>query len=216
MKGHFLLSLLLLLFSCTEKNVAPNAELEQLKTQLFRPATDISMLPIYADPPTGDYEDMMQGKFMFQLDSSQLTLVQKHKKELEPMILQRIDSGYAWVYLAAYLEYEAAIPLLRKKLMTTHSFYGWEQGTGEPDAEETTRQHLEDQNYCYQLAYIRAIEYISKKPIDKAIELTATEKDSLLALSAGCVPDSAAVDGFTGYCGARWLLEKLKAPGQGR
>ncbi len=216
MKGHSLLSLLLLLFSCAEKNVASNAELEQLKTQLFRPATDISTLPVYADPPTGDYEEMATGKFLFQVDSSQLRLITKYKKELEPMILQRIDSGYAWVYLAAYLEYEAAIPLLRQKLVNTHSFYGWEQGTGEPVAAETTRQHLEDQNYCYQLAYIRAIEYISKKPVDKVIQLTATEKDSLLTLSAGCVPDSVVVDGFTGYCQARWLLGKLKAPAQGR
>ncbi len=213
MKAYFLL-LLLLLFSCEEKNVSQEAELEQLKTQLFRPSREISALPIYADPPTGDYEEMMQGKFMFQMDSSQLTLIQKHRKEIEPMILQRIDSGYAWVYLAAYLEYEAAIPLLRKELMTTHSFYGWEQGLGEPDAEETTRQHLKDKEYCYQLAYIRAIEYISKKPVNEVVKLTAAEKDSLDVQLAGCVPDSVNAEGFDGYCQARWLLGKLDGTGR--
>jgi hypothetical protein len=214
MKASVLLSFLLLLFSCAEEKVVPDAELEQLKTVLFKPATDISSLPIYADPPTGDYEEMAQGKFMFQLDSSRVTLIRKYKKELEPMILQRIDSGYAWVYLAAYLEYQAAIPLLREKLLRTHSFYGWEQGTGEPDAEETTRRHLEDQNYCYQLAYIRAIEYISKKPVNEAVRLTASEKDSLAMQSAGCVPDSVNAEKFTGSCQARWLLGKLAAQGQ--
>lgn len=195
---YFFFFFLTLLCAC---GPGTDTEFQNLKAELFRPVEDMSELPIYADPPTGDWEDVREGVFNFQLDSTELTLLNKYRKELEPLVLQYLDSATAWVYLAAYLRYESAVPALKQALLECDDFYGWEGG----DYTSLDR-YLDDEQYCYQMAYIAAIEYITQKPISSAISLSKEESDQLSALAAQCqVSDT--LDEST--CAALWLLEKI-------
>ena len=203
MKNRFHLFPLLLFFIYSCNSNQTNEELENLKAELFKPVNDISELPLYADPPTSDYEDVKEGNFSFQIDSAKILLLKKYSKELEPLVLQRIDSGYAWVYLSAFLKYDSAVPKLRKALLQCNKFYGWEGGDY-----STIGRFLDDEQYCYQMAYIAAIEYIVQKPIDKAITLTEEEKKQLTERAKGCAI-SDTMDEKS--CSAHWLLNKLSS-----
>ncbi len=176
-------------------------ELENLKNNLFKKTTDISELPIYADPSTSDYEDVKKGIFLFQIDSFEIEKIKKYKSELEPFIIQRIDSGYSWIYLASYLHYESAVPKIKDRLLKCDKFYGWEGG----DYQKIER-YLDDEQYCYQMAYITAIEYITGKPISKAITLTDKENAYLKNKADKCIECNKDAQAF---CWARWLLDKL-------
>ncbi len=205
-----IISLFSALISCNE-NSKNQRELDALEKLLFGNSKDVSLLPVYADPATGDYEDFAKGKFVFQIDTGKIALIKKYRDELEPMIEARFDSSYSWIYLAAFLRDENAIPLLKKKLLHDHFFYGWEEGDPDKyhtDADEYDLQ-LEDHNYCFQLMCISAIEYISGKPIEREIALTDSERDSLTAAAKKCFPDSCASLEFTNACESYWLLCKL-------
>ena len=195
---YFIFLLFVLLYSCRQNS---NAEFESLKADLFKHVEDVSELPVYADPPTGDYEDVKEGIFSFQIDTAQQSLLTKYSKELEPHIIKYLDSGYSWVYLAAYLKYESAIPKLKQLLLDCDNFYGWEGGDY-----STVDRYLDDEQYCYQLAYVAAIEYITEKPLGEAIRLTTEEKIKLSDAATNCThPDS--ID--ENSCPARWLLGKI-------
>jgi hypothetical protein len=183
-------------------NQADHKELDELKHSLFKKG-DVSALPIYADPPTGDYEDMSKGKFLLQVDSTRLHLIVKYKMELEPMIIERLDSSYSWVYLAAYLRLPSAVPVLKQHLIYNEAFYGWEGG----DYTQIER-YLEDPQYPYQMADLRAIELITGKPVHEAIDLSEKEHDYLKALSDKCRAEN--TEELTKYCRGRWLLAKLR------
>ncbi len=198
----FFYLLLFSIFSAGCKNTVIDNDFEILKSNLFKKAADASELPIYADPPTSDYEDFKKGKFQFQIDSIEIRKINKYRKELESSIIQRIDSGYAWVYLAAYLRYESAIPKIKELLLKCDKFYGWEG----PDYSKTD-SYLEDGQYCDQMAYITAIEYISKKNISKAVKLTTAEYNYLKSRADKCSENNK--DSLNIFCPQRWLLGKL-------
>jgi len=192
-----------LLSACSDRPPV-NTELEGLKNKLFSHKTDVSELPIYADPPTADYEEFKKGIFSFQADSAEIEMIKKYRSELEPDILQRLDSGYAWVYLAAFLKYRSAVPEIKNLLLNCERFYGWEG----PDYSKIESYLIDDIQYCYQMAYISAIEYITSEPIDKAVTITDNEFKELKAKSEKCTDTS--IDSIDAYCSARWLLGKLK------
>lgn len=190
-----------ILSSCNQ-NPSSNAEFENLKGELFKKVKDISELPIYADPPTQDYNDFKKGIFLFQIDSTEIKKIKKYRKELEPYILQYIDSGYSWIYLAAFLHYKSAVPKIRNLLLKCNKFYGWEGG----DYSKIER-YLDDEQYCYQLAYIAAIEHISKKNISLAITLSEKEYNDLKIKADKCKKCN---KDALAFCYARWMLKKLK------
>ncbi len=197
MKYFFVLFVVFLL-SCGQNS---NQEFEKLKADLFKPTKDVSELPIYADPATGDYDSVKQGKFLFQIDSGKIFLIKKYRTELEPFVLQYLDSGDCWVYLAAFLKYESALPKLKQLLLNCDNFYGWEGGDY-----STIDRYLDDEQYCYQMAYVSSIEYISGKSLYKAITLTDAERKKLSGKAKACVL-SDTLDGKV--CAARWLLTKF-------
>lgn len=178
-------------------------EFNELKSKLFDKTSTDYETPIYADPPTADYEDVKKGIFLFQMDSIEIEKIKKYRNELEPYIVQHIDSGYTWVYLAAFLKYESAIPKITSRLLACHEFYGWEG----PDYSKIESYLNDDYQYCYQMAYISAIEYIRSKPIREAIILSNQEYDALKENASKCVEVIA--DEFMTYCAARWLLKKM-------
>ena len=197
----FVLSFTISSFQCNQ-NLKSKAELDALKSELFCDANDVSKWPIYADPPDGDYEDAGNGIFRFQIDTMQIAKIIKYREELEPQILQYIDSAYCWVYLAAYLKYESAIPPIKDKLLHSDRIYGWEG----PDYEKV-ESYLYDEQYCYQLAYIACIEYISGKPLNKAITLNDDEVLHLKSKADKC--NEMHMDSLDIYCPGRWLMERL-------
>lgn len=198
----FIGAIISILFAACKNQVTSDKDLENLKKELFKKTSDISELPIYADPSTMDYEDFKQDKFAFQVDSFEIQKIKKYKNELEPLIIQRIDSGYCWVYLAAYLHYESAIPKIKDKLLKCDKFYGWEG----PDYQKI-ESYFVDGQYCYQMAYIAAIEHISRKPLSSSIELTNQEYENLKKIADHCNENN--IDNLSDVCYARWLLDKF-------
>jgi hypothetical protein len=188
------------------------AELDQLRSFLLSQQASDSF-PIYADPPSGDYEELRKGEFLIQ-DSAKLELIKKYRTQLEPLIIAHVDTATRFVYLAAYLQYQSAVPVLKKQLLNTSSFdfYGWEGGdpTADKTAESAYRGMLDDHQYPYAMARIAAIEYISGKPLPEAAPLTMEEEITLTAKSASCIPDSSNSKQFEESCKAYWLLSKLK------
>jgi hypothetical protein len=183
-----------------------NNELEDLKNNLFNKSNDISQHPIYADPPTADYEDFKKGIFRVQADSITISKIKKYKDELEPLILERIDSGYSWVYLAAFLKYESAVPEIKRSLLKCDSFYMWEGGWNYSEIDA----YLSEMQYPFQMAYISAIEYITSNTIEQSITLTQKEHIDLKSKAASCTTANIDSLDFHAYCSARWLLRKLK------
>ena len=181
--------------------VSDKNEFENLKNILFGNSSDISELPIYADPPTMDFNDFKKDRFIFQIDSIEIEKIKKYRNELEPFIVQRIDSGYSWVYLAAFLYYESAVPKIKDMLLNCDKFYGWEGG----DYQKIER-YLDDEQYCYQMAYIAAIEHITGKSISESIKLTDQENTYLKNKANKCVECN---KDALAFCWARWLLDKL-------
>jgi hypothetical protein len=188
-----------LLSPCT----AQENELEVLKKRLFTRKADISLFPVYADPPTGDYSDLKKGIVHFQIDSSEIVKVNLYKDELEPLIIQRLDSSLSWVYLAAYLKYNSALPAIKDQLIHCEKFYGWEGGDY-----SQLQTHLKDEQYCYQMAYIAAIEYISQKPLSEAITLSDSEYSALKLIADQC--NMNIKENLDKVCYAKWLLQKIK------
>lgn len=211
MRNLFFL-LLLSLYSC--RTSAPdNSELSQLKKQLSDARADISRMPIYADPATGDYEDLKNGVFSVQ-DSAQLALISGYKNELESFIVQQIDSAPSFMYLAAYLKYSSAVPVLKHTLLRKDyfGFYGWEKGTsGEKQtAADRCNEQLQDHEYPYQMAAIAAIEYISGKSLAQAAPLTNEEDAALSAEAKQCTPENMEETDYNPACLSCWLLYKFK------
>lgn len=196
-----------LLIVCCARQATTNQELEDLKNNLFNKTNaDAQLVPIYADPPTEDYKDVRKGIFRFQADSVTIDKIEKYRNELEPLILERIDSGYSWVYLATYLRYDSAVPAIKKSLLKCDSFYMWEGGYDYSGIDT----YLSEMQYPLQMAYISAIEYITSQSIENAVSLTLQEYHALKIRADKC--NSANIDSvdFGHYCSARWLLEKLK------
>ncbi|NTU58659.1 MAG: hypothetical protein HGB00_07040 [Chlorobiaceae bacterium] len=187
------------------RGISAETELNRLKTVLFSTSEESPSLPVSADPPTGDYNDLSNGRFSFLIDDDQIHQIVRYKNELEPMILERIDSDYSWMYLSAFLGYESAVPAIKKKLLDCKSLYGWEG----PDYSQL-ETYLVDAQYPYQMACINAIEYITKKPLGLAITLTCEELDDLEGRAKKCTEENIDRADFADYCSAYWLLGKLK------
>lgn len=205
------LALLIFLFSCKppETHRTPEALIAVLKEAQH----DFAKMPIYADPATGDYEDLAKGKFLVQ-DSALLEDIVAQKTALEPFIVQHIDSSHSFIYLAAYLKYPAAVPVIKNALLREDYFayYGWEYGDPgvKPSAAEVCNRNLDDHEYPYQLAAINAIEYISGKALKDAAALTAAEEKKLSEAAAHCSPEEVDENGYVPDCQSRWLLAKFK------
>lgn len=193
-----------LLFSSCNHKPNTNKELEALKVKLFCNTGDLSDFPIYADPPTADYEDMKKGIFLIEADSTEIETIRKYRSEIELIVIQYIDSGFSWVYLAAFLKYKHAVPKLKDKLLHCDRFYGWEG----PDYSKIESYLIDDIQYCYQMAYIAAIEYISSKPLAEAVTLTDAELQELSRKANHCSTTEA--DSIETYCAARWLMGKVR------
>lgn len=207
---YVLLLFVFLFFACS--SAEENKEQESLRTFLISHTNDITALPVYADPPTGDYDDLRKGKVSVQ-DSVKLAQISQYKTGLEPVILERIDSGYTFVYLAAYLKYESAIPLLKKKLLQEDGFhfYGWEGGLTKGESNEMyVNERMKDHQYPEAMAYLAAIECISGKPISQSGIFSKDDQKILEKRAQDCLPDSVDTDRFTSNCSAKWLLYKLK------
>ena len=200
---QIMLSALILLYS--NLSFGADIEFEALKTTLFGSKSNSSELPVSADPPTGDYNDLANGKLSFRIDEAQIRLIVRHKNKLEPLIVAQIENDYCWLYLSAFLRYEAAVPIIKKKLLETQSIYGWEG----PDYSKV-ETYLTDAQYPYQMACINAIEYITGKPVSKSIRLTNKEQHDLNARARKCTATNIDKADFTRYCSALWLLGKLK------
>jgi len=196
-----IVSILILLGTCS-KNKNTDKSLEELKLFL---SENQSEYIINAQPPTGDYEEFSTGKFSFNIDTIKINQILKYKTELEPMILEKIDDSDSWLYLATFLKYSSAVAIIKNKLLNCDKFYGWEG----PDYTKK-ESYMEDAQYCYQLAYIAAIEYITKKPIKQAIALTNQELNTLIEKSKKCKQENIDNEKFIEWCAAYWLLEKLR------
>lgn len=205
-------ALLLLLIGCHSS--PREKEITDLHHHLSEAQHDIAKMPIYADPATGDYEDLRHGKFLLQ-DSVFLRGIVNHKDSLEPFIVQHIDSAPSFMYLAAYLKYQSAVPLIKHALLRGDYFqyYGWEE---DPQEYRTTamicNDQLRDHEYPYQMAAIAAIEYISGKPFAQAVSLSKEEEQKLAEESRTCRPDSMEENerGYQQSCLSLWLLSKFK------
>ncbi|HWR01657.1 MAG TPA: hypothetical protein VN371_07300 [Chlorobaculum sp.] len=201
---HILLcALIILLYS--NRGFGDENELQALKTTLFGSIAAPAELPVLADPPTGDYNDLAKGNFAFRIDQERLRLIARYGKELEPLIVARIEEDYGWLYLSAFLRYESAVPIIKKKLLENQSIYGWEG----PDYSKMYT-YLTDAQYPYQMACINAIEYITGKPVSQSIRLTNKERHDLNARAKKCTSTNIDTADFARYCSARWLLGKLK------
>ncbi|NTW51639.1 MAG: hypothetical protein HGB22_03525 [Chlorobiaceae bacterium] len=121
--------------------------------------------------------------------------------------MERIGSDYCWMYLSAFLRYESAVPIIKKKLIGCESIYGWEG----PDYSKI-ETWLVDAQYPYQMACINAIEYITHKPVGQSISLTKKERSDLIARAKKCRTKNIDKADFMRYCSAYWLLGKLKIP----
>ena len=136
-----------------------------------------------------------------------------HRQQLSDAINARI-TGHSTlaIQLAVYLRLESAIPLLREKLLTLRSPYGWEG----PDY-STEDPWMWDNQYQYHSIYIWAIQGIAQAPIHEVVKLTSAERKHLREKAARAVPyktfpdvgdDVDEVDGKA-WC-AKWLLGKLE------
>ena len=198
----------------TANDTGDGMSLEEVKQQLFKPIKNIDDLPVYVDPPTDDYKDFATEGFSFQVSDTLLGSVRNYRKELEPLIVARIEPGYhglSWAYLAAYLKYESAIPSLKEWFLNETHFYGWE-GYDYDDPES----YFVDNQYPRQMALIAVMEYIAGKPLPAIIVLTGAEMKSLELQASGL--DRFAMsefdrEEFREACAACWKLEKLK-PGE--
>ena len=79
-----------------------------------------------------------------------------------------LDSG------AVYLRLESAIRLLREKLLTLRSTYGWEA----PDY-STEAPWMWESQYQYHCIYIWAIQGIAQALINEVVKLTPAERKHL-------------------------------------
>ncbi|MHC4202059.1 MAG: hypothetical protein ACYSU0_18875 [Planctomycetota bacterium] len=75
---------------------------------------------------------------------------------------------------AAYFKIDSVVPLLRHHLLTPRRCYGWEG----PDY-SVLESYLTDNQYQYSIAYLEAIEQITGRPIEEAVELTPAEVETI-------------------------------------
>jgi hypothetical protein len=104
------------------------------------------------------------------------------------------DGDHVAAYGLAWLGSKAALPELRRQLLTDRYFCGWETST--PDPPDAV---YADDQYPHHQAFIVAIEAISGRSLRGALKLSAAERAQLRKDSAGCDDWRAAV----------WLLHKL-------
>lgn len=202
--------LLLGLVSC--RSSSRKDEVESMLARLSEAQHDITRMPVYADPASGDYDELRAGKFTVQ-DSTFLRLITENKTALEPFIVQHIDSAPSFIYLAAYLKYSSAVQAIKHALLRDDYFqyYGWEKGIPgkASDPAEMCNEQLQDHEYPYQMAAIAAIEYISGKPLPQAVPLTAGEEAALTAGARQCVPEQMEGTDYNPSCLSCWLLHKF-------
>jgi len=138
--------------------------------------------------------------------AEQLRQLRENRRQVEPVLLERLRQGeHSAAYVLAYLGTTEALPILRKALLKERDFYGWE---GPDYSKEQT--YLADIQYPKQMAYITAIEVISRKPIWAAVKLTAAERQALENEARLAKPAPAYRKNYA----AKWLLNKLSAPGR--
>ena len=141
----------------------------------------------------------------------QLAWLQVHRHQLSDAVNAEIRGGSTLaIQMAVYLRLETAIGVLRERLLTLRSPYGWEG----PDY-STEAPFLWDNQYPYHCIYIWAIQGIAQAPIQHVIKLTDAERDALKAKAAGARPNHSHPDrglddlaDDEAWC-AKWLLTHL-------
>ena len=165
----------------------------------------------------------------------QLAWLQVHRHQLSDAVDVEIRGGSTLaIQIAVYLRLETAIPVLRERLLTLRSTYGWEG----PDY-STEEPWMWENQYPYHCIYIWAIQGIAQAPVAAVVKLTDAERvaleekaasarpdksfrdptadDPLEEKAAGARPDNTAnddlVDGYA-WC-AKWLLTQLEPDRKG-
>ena len=115
----------------------------------------------------------------------QLAWLQVHRHQLSDAVNAEIRGHSTLaIQMAVYLRLETAIPVLREKLLTLRSIYGWEG----PDY-STEEAWMLDSQYPYHSIYIWAIQGIAQAPVAEVVKLTDAERSALEEKAAGARPD---------------------------
>ena len=115
----------------------------------------------------------------------QLAWLQVHRYQLSDAVNVEIRGHSTLaIQMAVYLRLETAIPVLREKLLTLRSIYGWEG----PDY-STEEAWMLDTQYPYHSIYIWAIQGIAQAPVAEVVKLTDAERAALEEKAAGARPD---------------------------
>ncbi|MCY3741235.1 MAG: hypothetical protein OXH00_09470 [Candidatus Poribacteria bacterium] len=123
----------------------------------------------------------------------QLAWLQVHRHQLSDAINTEIRGGSTLaIQMSVYLRLETAIPVLRKKLLTLGSTYGWEG----PDY-STEEPFMWENQYPYHCIYIWAIQGIAQAPVAEVVKLTDAERAALKEKAAGARPDKSFRDPTT-------------------
>jgi len=180
----FTLAIAVLFNSCASQKdvVKVDKGFEKMKAELFQKKDFGYIIPIYADPPTNDYEEFKNNIFPFQINKDKIKLLDKYRKQLKPFIMKNIDESDSWVYLATYFQYKELVPVLKKKIVKCDKFYGWEG----PDYSKV-ETFLNEAMYPHQNAYIEAIKYITQKTVKEALNLNEKELNIIKKKAELCV-----------------------------
>jgi hypothetical protein len=186
----------------TESNVKIDEGFEKMKAELFQKKDFGYVIPIYADPPTDDYQEFKDNKFPFQISKDKIKILDEYRDKLRPFIMKNINENDSWVYLATYFKYKELVPILKEKIVKCDKFYGWEG----PDYSKI-ETYLNDAMYPHQSAYIEAIKYITKKSIEDSLSLSETELSEIKKKAALCV--STNKDSLEIPCCNKRLIENI-------
>jgi hypothetical protein len=151
------------------------------------------------NPDWVDYELNIEQVF----SSSDLEKLAQYSESIQPLVLDGLkhSGGTHAAFIAGYLQYTKALPILREKLLTLRYPYFWE-GSWNYTREDDI---LNDDQYQYHVAYIHAIERITGKAVKDVITLTPTEIQRLRhQANAARIEEGQSEN----YC-TKWLLNKL-------
>ena len=169
-------------------------EREQLVAFMTRLAQDMY------NPDWVDYDTDFYGLFS---PTDHVRLVD-YVDTIEPLVLDGLEQcgGVRAALAAGYLRYQAALPILHTKLLELRAPYLWESSSDYTSEEVLMNDH----QYPYHIAYIRAIETITRKPLNESIHLTSEELRRLQDLAKQAHIERPQT---IHYC-ARWLLKKFE------
>ena len=107
---------------------------------------------------------------------SDLRVLRNQRSSLEAMVESALGLGNSvWgAKFAGEFGITTLLPLLRTHFMVPERCYGWEG----PDYSQL-ESYLTDDQFCYSVAYLNAIEAITGESVDKVIHLTPPEAEQL-------------------------------------